>query len=438
MNNIWLRDLKTWVRDQIQNATVSLGANITSVLNLSGSEISFDTQTANKVLASPATGSAAAPTFRSLVTADLPSIDHGGLSGLTDDDHTQYQLKCGVSARTATLSYSSGVFTATHVSNYDVWTNGVKWTITNTRQVNIDNDNTLHYVYFDVDGVMKVATSAWSIYGNAAPFALVFRVSASLAAIGDERHVENRNRLLHAYLHNTIGARYDSLNGGLTGTFGATTFSITQGYIWDEDLQHTISGTQTTCRRWSRSTALKMTFVDGATVLYSLNGSNIQYDNAGTLTDAGNNKYICHYVFATNDISVPIYALIGQAQHDTLAAAQNEATPSFAGLSTVEWKLLYKVIYRNTGSPPTYVTTQDYRLVSGVPVSFTPTAHASLTGLSADDHTQYALSDGTRTFTGQVTAPTIKLTTGAGANKYLKSDADGVASWSSAPPAILG
>lgn len=53
-------------------------------------------QAANLVLAGPTTGAAAPPTFRSLVVADIPSgIDHGGLSGLGDDDHTQYALLAG-------------------------------------------------------------------------------------------------------------------------------------------------------------------------------------------------------------------------------------------------------------------------------------------------------------------------------------------------------
>jgi hypothetical protein len=49
------------------------------------------TQNANKVWAGPSTGSDAQPAFRALVVADIPSgVDHGGLSGLLDDDHSQY------------------------------------------------------------------------------------------------------------------------------------------------------------------------------------------------------------------------------------------------------------------------------------------------------------------------------------------------------------
>ena len=390
------------LRSRFSTFIQGLTASRVMVTDSSGNPASIANQAANTVLAGPATGAAANPAFRAMVTADLPSIDHGGLSGLADNDHPHYQLRCGISARTATFSYAAGVFTATYVSDYDAWTNGVKWTITNTRTVNIDTNYTLYYVYFDIDGVMKASTSELDLLGNTAPFALVFRVSASVAAMGDERHVPDRNRGLHAWAHESIGCRYDTLHGGLTGTFGATTFSISQGDVWDEDLLHSIVGAKTTCRRWSRSSIAAMTFVDGATVLYSLNGTNIQYDAAGTLTDCGANKYVCHYVFTTNDVTVPIYSLIGQAQHTNLVDAQNEATPVFTGLTTVEWKLLYKVIYRNTGSPPTYVGAQDYRSVSGVPTTFTPTAHASLSGLDVDDHTQYLLVAGTRAVTGDI------------------------------------
>lgn len=47
-------------------------------------------QSANTIWAGPTSGGAAAPSFRSLVDTDIPQLDHGGLAGLGDDDHTQY------------------------------------------------------------------------------------------------------------------------------------------------------------------------------------------------------------------------------------------------------------------------------------------------------------------------------------------------------------
>jgi len=57
----------------LQHGAVTLAASADAILGLSGQEISADSQTANKVLAGPTSGAAAAPTFRSLVVADIPT-----------------------------------------------------------------------------------------------------------------------------------------------------------------------------------------------------------------------------------------------------------------------------------------------------------------------------------------------------------------------------
>jgi len=57
--------------------------NASSIITIGGSGAFFnktDTRTANTILAGPTTGSAAAPTFRSLVAADIPSIAHTKIS----------------------------------------------------------------------------------------------------------------------------------------------------------------------------------------------------------------------------------------------------------------------------------------------------------------------------------------------------------------------
>ena len=57
------------------HAVVTLHATLAAnLLGLSTQELTLDTQTANLVFAGPAAGGAVAPTFRSLVTADIPDI----------------------------------------------------------------------------------------------------------------------------------------------------------------------------------------------------------------------------------------------------------------------------------------------------------------------------------------------------------------------------
>jgi len=327
-------------------------------------------------------------------------LDHGlsmVAASLLDDDHPHYKLRHGISNRTATFAYAAGVLTVTYVASYDVWVNGVKFTKTTDQTVSIPANFTFYYVYFDASGVLTATTTLVEVDSLTQTIvALVYRISATLAAIGDERHHSARDLKLHAWAHETLGARYDSFHGGLTGAFTDTTFSISAGDIWDEDLEHEITPAKTTCRRWYRTALNVITFEDAITTLYKMNGANLRYDNAGTLTNATSNWHVNHYVYATNDVQEPIYSLIGQAQYANLAGARDEPVPAFANLSTVEWKLLYRVTYRNIGATPDYIEAVDYRLASGVPTTFAPAAHGGLTGLLNDDHTQYLLADGTR------------------------------------------
>jgi hypothetical protein len=56
------------------HANVTLGADADVLLGLSTQQLTFDTQTANTILAGPTTGVAADPTFRALVAADIPAV----------------------------------------------------------------------------------------------------------------------------------------------------------------------------------------------------------------------------------------------------------------------------------------------------------------------------------------------------------------------------
>ena len=271
-------------------------------------------------------------------------------------------------------------------SNYDFWVDGVKFNKTVLQAVTISNDNTMHYVYFDTAGVIQVSTAIWDISAGGKAFvAMVYRYSVGPTyALFDERHTHDRDKEWHEWAHDTVGCRWQD---GLVGTFTTTTLSVTQGTIHDEDLDFDTGGTKTACRRWFRHTgAAAMAFDSNKTTPYVLNGANLQYDNAGTLTDCAANRYVCSYVYCTNDQDYPIAVLIGQAQHVNLADAQNDTLPLFPGWPAAEFKLLYRLIYRNTGAPPTYVEAADYRSVTtGPPVTAVSAVHNNLTGRDATE-----------------------------------------------------
>jgi hypothetical protein len=100
---------------------VSLAASADVLLGLTGQQLSLDTQTAAYVLAGPTSGGAAAPTFRALVTTDIPALAYdttgtaaGLLSGHTSTyDHTLLHAAATVTAAPLTLSGQAITF------NYD-------------------------------------------------------------------------------------------------------------------------------------------------------------------------------------------------------------------------------------------------------------------------------------------------------------------------------
>jgi hypothetical protein len=88
------------------HAAVTLQASSTSILDLSGQAIGFDSQSANTILAAPISG-AGTPQFRTLGTADLPTIPHSFISSVGADDHHALQHALAGSAHTGQLPFGS-------------------------------------------------------------------------------------------------------------------------------------------------------------------------------------------------------------------------------------------------------------------------------------------------------------------------------------------
>jgi hypothetical protein len=169
----------------------------------------------------------------------------------------------------------------------------------------------------------------------------------------------------------------------LTGIFTTTDLSIAQGVIYDEDIRFDTGGTKTATTLWNRNATDGMRMTRGSVVAKGLVGGVLAYDNgSGTLQPVTNNSYTTNWVFCSNDVEEPIYTVIGQNNDTTIAQARNASFPTI-NLSTAEWKLIYRVIYRRTTGTPTgeYIEASDFRSVqTGVPTSAVSQDHSALTG----------------------------------------------------------
>jgi hypothetical protein len=297
---------------------------------------------------------------------------------------------------------ASGVFTLSKVAaSFRVWVNGVKFDLTTSQTVTVTEDQNLTFIYIDSSGVLQKSTSAWDLTsGLTAPVAIVFKDGTNYAKT-DERHGYERNKAWHNWAHFNIGAMYRS---GLTGTFANATLSVTQGVIADEDIVFDTEETKTTASLWYRNGASGMRMIRSSSTPYYQSGGVIYYDNnSGTLQPVTNNRYTTVWVYASNDPVEPIYVVVGQNNDVNVATARNAERPTI-NLSTAEWKLIYRVIYRNLGGAATYIEAADFRTVqTGTPTTAITTDHAALINRDAlNSHPATAISVDASGFNGNL------------------------------------
>lgn len=239
--------------------------------------------------------------------------------------------------------------------------------------------------------------------------------------VGDERHGCRMDGDTHLYFHDTFGSRFESgfsLEGltadGASGTsldsYGVV--GVASGVYHDEDLDHRISQTAT-------GSTIPVLYQSGSTGTWFrqpprihpvITGTGIvpQYNSGSTnwlLAPVTANRFFLTHFFATNDITNPIMAIVGQAEYTTIANARtgvaNEIyTIITNGLPGPEFLPIGSIIYEYRS---TYTSSQsrvrlrtdvngnswtDFRFAKINTVS-NINLHGNLAGLGNDDHPQY-------------------------------------------------
>lgn len=205
--------------------------------------------------------------------------------------------------------------------------------------------------------------------------------------ISKEWHDYRRNLLEHKNQHETWGSQYVSGFNAITIGGGVPTvnsFSLVGGTIRDEDLHQIISNPQTQCRIAYRGTGGTALIFDAAGTTYAkVSGTIPYYDNNGTLTTLAGNQYGIYWIYATTRIATPIVSVMGQGTYSNIANAQAAPQPTLTGITTAEWKLLYRVIVRNAGGALTWIQSDPlYNVSTGPAINAGTVATVSASNVS--------------------------------------------------------
>lgn len=312
------------------------------------------------------------------------------------------------------------------IVEFAYWIRGTEYKKSSPQTVEIPNIDGLYIIYFDGETLVADPVPPDLNLFNGVAFTAVISwnsTQAKAVIFGDERHGMTMDGKTHEYLHETEGTRYqDGLQitnftlGGSAALDTSAQFGITGGRIKDEDITHTITHSTSPSQPYQQNIATTARlpvlyrigsggswYRDVATAYpLKLSAGTIQYNyNPGsgwTTTPAPENSFVAMWILATNDMTEPVVAIIGQRSDSTLSAARENNlwnSMDIGQFPTPESRLLYRVIFQTnstyTNVPnAVLVDIADYRTVHLAGAGLSATSdHSALSGLEKDTHDQY-------------------------------------------------
>ena len=362
------------------------------------------------------------------------------------EERTDSAISFDNATRTFTIEPASGI------SEFVVWTKGTKRTYSSAQTVQIGTATGLYYIYFDAFGVLQYRTTYFD-WDDDTPTAYVYwnATTATGVFVADERHGIVLDWQTHEYLHRTRGAvianGFSISNYTTSGDGSADAdaqFDLGNGTFFDEDLEVGITHSATPSAGtftqvltgnaeipvyymsgsegdWVRDTATEFACKQSGTTLQynSLSGS------TWSTTAANDNRYVVSWVVATNEISAPVIAILGQDQYSSIGTAEEAVWGdlTLTNFPIFEFRPLWKIIFRTnstfTNTPNAYIANVlDLREFSSIGIAGTiVNDHGLLSGLADDDHAQYLHASVDRTgvtanisTTGNITAANLIAT----------------------------
>jgi hypothetical protein len=390
---------------------LTLASNMGNIFSLIGTTLSLKNQNANTTFSGPTTGAAAAPTFRALVSADIPSHNQNantviipdGIGTPTYDDVQDFlnttrsagrlkggDVTKGTGATVSITALDGMIFTGNTLGTSPLiyFKKSAQTSITPTGLT----DGAVNWIYIDYDGgsLTYKATTDRTTIDNYTMFtvARVWVSGATLEVQQSGHSLYNKDRRSH----NRLISKYSGMDhvSGATITAHATALRLScDAGSWYVANTAFTTGAADTFEVWYKSGSA--TWVESsALTLFSaiFNGAAAtvytSYQNGNSIGSLGANKYGVYWVFICPEGN--LYIVLGTASYSNIGGAQAATVPSALPPYCVNWgRLIGRIICQNGAAA-------FYSVESVWATSFTLSAatdHSSLANLSADDHTHY-------------------------------------------------
>jgi hypothetical protein len=347
---------------------------------------------------------------------------------------------------TTSLSFTNATRTLHIIANGLVrytTTNQYWWSHSTNQATTIPDVEGLHYVYYRAaDGILTNTTTAWTILGGEAQVAQLYWDAANdqLLYLGDERHNNDTTDTDHVDHHVLEGARWwsggtlihNALAAGAPSTSGSNTVvSIQPCSIWDDDHVNTSTGlgNQVSIAYTNDGAVFNIMYATGAVASVAWRTNGLTSWPFMLTPDAARPMYssLTAGVWSTNVVPEDNYWVSWIVQVPAYGGAgmflipDSYVSSSLTGVQartyldilanrsvniTSEMKPLYRLIFQKNETAPTafsslvkytkLVSVQDLRIGNQNPAT-------SVAGSQAD-LSVFALTDGTRPFTGEIQA----------------------------------
>lgn len=249
------------------------------------------------------------------------------------------------------------------IVDYDIYSNGVKVTITENKSAQILNESGPWFFYFDDTGALltqKGYTDDLILKWCIAAFAYFDSVAGkAIPDLNDERHGAEWPPTLHLQQHMTVGARYASglyphFTLGAGNANADIEVNADAGIIFDEDLKHDILAHSSV----NNIPVLYRIGVDGHWVMDATTPYLVRPTGTGraaynkntagvwSLAEVGNNKFTVAYLTCGPGLTKQWYVVMGQEEYLTSNAAEAAAKvfPNFGTLPAPEYKIVASVV----------------------------------------------------------------------------------------------